>query len=90
MKMPRDLSFTVRGFSTRRMAWLLVTISAFLIPFHWRADYRGDVYLAGAALAAMLAALALGLCAPRTDRHRLWPFALGFAVLVIHSFLQKL
>ena len=28
------------------MAYLLIGISALLIPFHWRADYQGDAYLA--------------------------------------------
>ncbi len=90
MKAPHALRFTLRGFSAKRMAWLLVLISGFLIPFHGRADYQGDAYLAGVALAAMLAALALGLCTPRSDRHRFRPFAFGFGVLVIHSLMQKL
>ena len=90
MKFPHDLKFTVRGFSAKRMAYLLVGISALLIPFHWRADYQGDAYLAGVALAAMLVALAFGFYSPRTDRHRFLPFVLGFAVLVVHSLLQKL
>ena len=90
MKIPCDVRFVVRGFSAKRMAYLLVGISALLIPFHWRSDYQGDAYLADAAAVAMLIALALGFCTPRTDRHRFWPFAIGFAVLVIHSLLQKL
>lgn len=90
MKFPYDLRFKVRGFSAKRMAYLLVSISAFLIPFHWRADYHGDTYLAAIALAAMVVALALGFYIPRTDRHRFLPFVLGFAFLVIHSLLQKL
>jgi hypothetical protein len=90
MKIQDDLRFVVRGFSAKRMAYLLVGISALLIPFHWRSDYQGDYYLAGVAFAAMVAALVLGFCTPQTDRHRLWPFALGFAVLFIHSLLQKL
>jgi hypothetical protein len=72
------------------MAWLLVLISALLVPFHSRADYQGDEYLAAVALAAMLAALALGFCTPRSARHRFRPFEFGFVVLVIHSLLQKL
>jgi hypothetical protein len=90
MKFPRDLKFTVRGFSAKRMAYLLVGISALLIPLHWRADYRGDAYLATVALAATVAALAVGFYTPRTDRHRFLPFVLGFAVLVVHSLLQTL
>jgi len=90
MKFPCDFGFALRGFSAKRMAWLLVMISALLIPLHGCADYQGDAYLAGVALVAMLAALTLGWCTPRTDRRRFWPFALGFTVLAIHSLLQKL
>jgi len=46
MKLSHNLRFTVRGFSAKRMAYLLIGISALLIPFHWRADYQGDAYLA--------------------------------------------
>jgi lipopolysaccharide export LptBFGC system permease protein LptF len=72
------------------MAYLLVGVSALLIPFHWRSDYQGDYYLALVAAAAMVIVLVLGFCTPRTDRQRFWPFVLGFAFLVIHSLLQKL
>jgi len=90
MKAPYDLRFTVRGFSAKRMAYLLVVISGLLIPFHSRADYQGDEYHAAVALAAMLAALALGFYTPRSDRHRFRPFLLGFVFLVLHSLLRKL
>jgi hypothetical protein len=93
---PRDmrssghLRFSVRGFSAKRMAYLLVAISALLIPFHSRADYRGDEYLAGIAFACMIVALILGLFVPRSDRHRFMPFLLGFIVFMIHGLFQKL
>ena len=90
MKLPKDLQFAFRGFSAKRMAYLLVLISALLIPFHWRADYMGDSYLALVGLAAMVAALALGFYTPRTDRNRFLPFVIGFASFVLHSLLQKL
>jgi hypothetical protein len=90
MKIPYDLKFVVRGFSAKRMAYLLVGISALLIPLHWRSDWQGDTYLSEVAAGATVAALALGFCSPKTDRHRFWPFAVGVAVLVIHSLLQKM
>lgn len=90
MKIPYDLKFVFRGFSPKRMAYLLVCISALLIPFHWRSDYQGDTYLSEVAAGAMVVAIALGYCAPKTERHRFRPFVIGFVVLVIHSLLQKL
>jgi len=90
MKLSHNLRFTVRGFSAKRMAYLLIGISALLVPFHWRADYQGDAYLAAVALAAMVIALALGFYTPATDRRRFLPFLVGFALLVIHGLLQKL
>jgi hypothetical protein len=48
VKLPHDLRFTFSGFSAKRMAYLLVAISALLVPLHWHADYRGDEYLSSA------------------------------------------
>jgi len=36
--------FTIRGFSARRLAYLLSFISTLLVPLHWRADWQGDGY----------------------------------------------
>jgi len=71
MKVPHDLRFTVRGFSAKRMAYVLVSISALLIPFHERADGQGSVYLLEVAFAAMLVALAFSFYSPRTARQGL-------------------
>jgi hypothetical protein len=90
MKFPNDLKCTLRGFSAKRTAYLLVIISALLIPLHWRADYQGDTYLVAVAFAVMLVALAAGFITSRVDRHRFLPFTLGFWILVFHSLLAKL
>jgi len=86
----RERIFSIRGFSSKRMAWLLVVISALLVPLHSRSDYQGDEYICYVAAGAMLAALVLGFCVRKTDRERLLPFAFGLLLLVVHSLLCKL
>lgn len=78
------------GFSAKRMAYILVGISALLLPFHARADHRGDFYLSCAAFALMVAALVLGLFTPRGTSRRFMPYILGFVVFIVHGLLQKL
>jgi hypothetical protein len=87
MSFPTDLRFTVRGFSAKRMAYLLVGISALLIPLHWCANSQGDVYLGEVAFAAMAVTMVFGLYTPRSDAHRFLPFVLSFALLVVHGLL---
>jgi len=84
------MRFSIRGFSPKRMAYLLIFISALLLPFHSVADYRGDEYLSGVAFGLILAAFILGFYVPRKDKYRFMPSALGFVILVVHSLLQKL
>ena len=81
--------FTIRGFSARRLAYLLSFISTLLVPLHWRADWQGDGYLAGIALLFTLITLALCFLSPRTVECRFLPFALGVFVFAIHSSLCR-
>lgn len=90
MRIPEHLRFSLRGFSAKRMAYVLDLISVFLLPFHSHADYMGDAYIAAVAFALTLVALALGFLVPRSDTHRFDPFALGLIVFLVHYFLQKL
>ncbi len=90
MKESEHFRFSVRGFSAKRMAYLLSVISAFLLPFHAVADYRGDEYLTFVSLAFTVAALFLGSRLPETDSRRFYPFTLGLIVSLVHFFSCKL
>jgi hypothetical protein len=90
MRFIEHIRFSAHGFSPKRMAYLLISVSAVLIAFHSVADYRGDEYLTAVAFALMVAAFVLGFFVPRSDRRRFEPAMLGFVLLVIHMFLQKL
>ena len=81
--------FSARGFSVKRMAYLLTGVSALLVPLHWWADWQGDGYLAGVAFLLMLAALILGFFVPKIDKDRFLPFALGVVVFILHGMLMK-
>jgi hypothetical protein len=90
MRFMQHLRVSIRGFSAKRTAYLLVAISALLLPLHAKADGLGDEYLAGIAFACIMIALLLGLFIPQTDRRRFLPFLLCFIVFLLHSLLQKL
>lgn len=90
MRIMQHFRISIRGFSAKRMAYLLVAISALLLPFHARVDGIGDEYLASVAFACMAITLLLGLFIPQTDRRRFLPFLLCFVVFLIHGFFQKL
>ena len=90
MRTSEHLKFAVRGFSPKRMAYMLVLISAGFWPFHFRADWRGDEYLSLLALVCMMAAFVLGYFVPRSDKKRFLPAVLGLFVLMIHWFSCKL
>ena len=67
------------------LAFGFVLISVLFWPLHFRADWKGDEYLADLAFGCMVAALALGYCVPRTDRQRFLPAALALWVFVAHG-----
>ena len=84
------LKFSIRGCSPKRMAFLLVIMSALIWPLHFRADWRGDEYLAEVAFGLLIATFVLGLLIPRTDKRRLLPSLLAFLVFILHSLVCKL
>jgi len=86
MRNSEHFRFAVRGFSAKRMAYLLTVISVILLPLHAVADYRGDEYLTLVALVFTTAALLLGYRVPKTDPRRFYPFTLGLIVCLIHYF----
>lgn len=78
MNLLHDMKFSVRGFSPKRMAYLLVGISAVLLPFH----------AVSVALLILFPVLVLGLFTPRSDRHRFLPQLLGLALFVIYIVIE--
>ena len=90
MRFIEHIRFSSHGFSPKRTAYALVSISAVLLAFHSVADYQGDQYLSAVAFVLMLAAFILGFYVSRSDKRRFEPAMLGFVVLVIHMLLQTL
>jgi membrane protein YdbS with pleckstrin-like domain len=83
-----DMKFSVRGFSVRRMAYLIVGIDFLLVPLHVAHSWAGfhiDELLLVVAVAAMLITLILGLFIPRKEKHRFLPFALGVVAYAAHA-----
>ena len=83
-------NYSVRGFSPKRVAYLLLLVGVGLLPFHWVADYRGDECLAGVAFVFMVAALVLGYLMLRDDKRRFWPAAFCLFAFLAHCAVCKL
>jgi hypothetical protein len=92
MRAPEILKFSIRGFSPKRMAYLLVLVSALLWPLHFRADWRGEEYLGEVAFGLLIATFVLGLLIPRGNKRRLLPLPslLALLVFIIHSLVSKM
>jgi hypothetical protein len=82
-------SFSVRGFSARRTAYLLVIVDAALIPFHWGANWAHDSAIMLGALLLSLAILALSFFISKAARGRFLPFAFSIILFLYHSLLCK-
>jgi len=85
MHISQHLKFSVRGFSPKRMGYLLDLVSLGFVPVHLSASCEQSGGITGFAFFEMLAVLALCLFTPRSDNHRFLPFVLGFFVFVLHS-----
>jgi hypothetical protein len=83
--------FSVRGFSAKRMAYLLNGVQLWLLVLvNLDAYYDAGGGIGIISLTLMLANLVLGFFCPRNDKGRFFPFALGFAILIMTSLLTPL
>lgn len=80
-----DFKFSVRGFSPKRMGYLLNLVSLGFVPVHAHVSCEQSGTIAGFALLLMLATLVLCLFTPRSDPHRYRRFSLGLFIFLLHS-----
>src|SRR5262249_39561553 len=76
--------FTIRGFSPKRMAYLLDLVSLGFIQVHFSGSCEQS---GGIALFALINFVAIGIlcfCTTRTDSKRFLPLALGLFILLGH------
>ena len=85
MQLMEHFKFSLRGFSPKRMAYLLDLVCLGFVPHHMSSSCEESAGLAGYALVNLLAVFVLCLFTPRSDSRRFLPFALGFYVLLMHS-----
>jgi hypothetical protein len=83
--MTEHFKFSVRGFSPKRFAYLLVGISAGFYPIHFTGSCEESQGVAGIALGAVLLCLALALFQPRSDKTRFKPAVYALLMLLLHS-----
>lgn len=85
MQMIEHFKFSILGFSPKRMGYLLVLVSLGFVPVHEYVSCEQSGGIAAFAFFDMLAVLVLCLVTPRSESRRFAPFALGLAVLVLHT-----
>jgi hypothetical protein len=85
MEINEHLKFSLRGFSPKRMGYLLDLVSMGFVPVHMHVSCEQSGGIAAFAFFDMLTVLAFCLFTPRSTPRRFGPFALGLAVLVLHN-----
>ena len=76
--------FSFRGFSAKRLAYLLIGVQLWLFCLVDReAYYDATGGIAALSLSVMLVNLLLGLLCPSRDKSRFLPFAFAFFILVM-------
>jgi len=78
------LKFSFRGFSAKRMAYLLLGVQLWLFCLIFQeAYYDACGGIEGVSLALMFASLLLGFSCPRNDKGRFFPFAMAFLIMTM-------
>ena len=85
MHIPEYLKFSVRGFSPKRMGYLLDLVSLGFVPVHFMASCEQSGGIACFAFFNILAIFVLCLLTTRTDKQRFMPFVLGIFIIILHS-----
>lgn len=78
--------FSVRGFSPKRMGYLLDVVSAGFIPVHMYVSCEQSSGILGFAFLEMLGVLILCLFTRRSEKDRFGPFVFGFILFLVHTF----
>ncbi|MEW6302251.1 MAG: hypothetical protein AB1705_02195 [Verrucomicrobiota bacterium] len=87
MSVHPDLQFRMRGFSPRRMAYMLCMVALGFIPVHARVSCAESVGITGFAFVNVFVAFALCAFAPRAVPDRFAPGKLAFVVFAVHTLL---
>ena len=78
------LKFSIRGFSAKRMAYLLNAVQLWLLCMvNLETYYDAGAGICAVSLTLMVVNLLLGFLCPRGDKGRFLPFALSFFILVV-------
>lgn len=86
-----DLKFSVRGFSAKRLAYLLNGVQLWLfVAVNMEAYYDECDGIVVGSLILVLANLILGFFCPRNDKSRFLPFALALLVFIMINLFMPL
>ena len=84
MRIPEDFSFAIRGFSPKRMAYLLSAVSLVLVPLHAYVPWEASEVICGGGMMIGFGASLLCWLIPRDAPHRLVPAALALCAFLGH------
>ena len=86
MDISRHFKFSFRGFSPKRMGYLLGLVSLGFVPVHFgNSSCEQSCGLTGFVFLTMLFVLTLCLFTPRSDKQRFGPFLFCLLVFIVHS-----
>ncbi|MGN6552303.1 MAG: hypothetical protein ACTHLW_01015 [Verrucomicrobiota bacterium] len=85
MNIPEHLKFTTRGFSGKRVGYILSLVSFALVPSHFYISCQTSGAVAGIAFVIFGVTIIFSLVNPQGTPHRLHPVALAFIALAGHT-----
>ena len=87
MYISQDFKFSIKGFSAKRMAYLLDLVSLGFIYVHFSGSCEESEGISLFGLVDVLAVFVLCRFTPRSDPHRLLPLGFGLPIFLAHMLL---
>ena len=84
MNVPQDFRFTIRGLSSKRMAYALSILTLFLLPVHFYVPCEVSAAVGGLGVLLALSAAILPVFSRRGVTSRFGPVPLAVFILVLH------
>ena len=85
MHIAEYLKFSIRGFSPKRMGYLLDLVSLSFVPVHFIVSCKQSGGIACFASFSLLVVFILCVLTTPTDKQRFMPFVFGIFVVILHS-----
>ncbi len=84
MTIPEHFRFTVRGFSAKRVGYVLAAMSFAFVPAHFYISCEMSGLIGGFSIVLFLSTAMLSFFVPRGTPHRFRPLAFAFIAVIAH------